>query len=148
MVQKWPLRLQPAIKPQDISSAPHCLSQWESRGENLFCDTSTEAQSDLTLPRSPVGFSVKWCSAPCIVWFFPPTYFSQLWKACRSVHPPQHVNASSRKPNVSVGIWGVEKVPSLSAIIPGTGKDDSERRKLKWEINYFIRDGTQAGDSN
>lgn len=63
------------------------------------------------------------------------------------MHPPQHVNASPRKLKLSVGTWGVQKAPSLRAIIPGTCRDDSESEMLSWKINYFIRDGTQAGDS-
>ena len=83
----------------------------QKKGEKLFWDTSIEAQSDLTLPRSPVGILLKWWSALHCCLIFPPTYFSQMWKLHCSMHPPWHVNTSPRELNFSVWIWGVQKAP-------------------------------------
>lgn len=68
----------------------------------------------------------------CIVQLsdIPSHYFSQMWKPCHSMHLSHLINASPGKLNFSVGIWGVQNVSSLSVIIPGTCKDDSEREKL------------------
>lgn len=41
----------------------------------------------------------------------------------------------------------LESVLLKCHFFPGTCKDDSEREILSWKINYFTRNGTQAGDS-
>ena len=43
---------------------------------------------------------------------------------------------------------GVQKTPSLSAIISGTRKDDSEREMLSRRINNFVRNGSRLETQN